>query len=91
MATHIKDLIEDFFKKNQKEFQKKQNIEKILWENLDQETRKHIKLHQMVKNQIVLLADSSSAVYNFNLQKEDILKKIKNKYKQIKKIKVNLG
>ena len=91
MATHIKTLIEEFFKRSKKSLHVKEKIEKILKNNLDQETQKHVEVKEVSKTQVVFSVDSSSAAYNFNLCKKRISKEIKEEFKEEKKIKVRIG
>ena len=91
MATHIKDIIGKFIEKNKKKQEGFQKIEQIKNELLDQETKEHIHFQKMLKNQIIFSSDSSVFSYNFNLQKEAILKEIQQEIPGIKKILVRVG
>jgi hypothetical protein len=77
MGTHIKSIIEGFFIKSREKFTVYQRIDKVLDESVDGETRKYISIKEVSESKLILRAQSSSALYNFNLQKERVLAAVK--------------
>jgi len=90
MATHIKPLIEHFFKKKQKDLKKQDQLKEILDRFLDQETKKHIYPEEVKKNTLFFKSDSSAFTYTFNLYKNKILEEAKKVWPEINKIRVEL-
>ena len=91
MATHIKMLLDEYLKKAKNEFTRISEIECIIGEILNEETRKHIKIKEIKKGDIFLISDSSTFIYTFNLEKKNLLEKITKKIPEIKNIKIEIG
>ncbi len=90
MGTHIKDLIEGFFAKSKERFTVYQRLDFILDGVLDEETRKCVSICEVNDRKLILKASSSSALYNFNLQKESVLVAIQKEIKTIKNINIKV-
>ena len=86
MSTHIKNLIEEFFTKSKKQFTVYQKLDFILDRILDEETRKCVSIEEVKDRNLILKTSSSSALYNFNLQKERVLKEIQKEIITIKNV-----
>jgi hypothetical protein len=90
MATHIKNLIEGFFTKSKEKFTVYQRLDFILDKTLDKETRKGVSIEDIHDRKLILKATSSSILYNFNLQKEDVLKMVQKEIATIKNINIKV-
>lgn len=91
MATHIKDTIKKFFKKRGDELKKYEIIKNKTQKILDKETQKYIHINKISEKEVVFVSDTSSATYNFNLKKEEILKEIKAELPGVKKLRVKIS
>jgi len=91
MATHIKDILNEFLKQKQKRLSQQQEIETIVNKLLTQELKTHIYLKKMIENKIVFSSDSSGATYNLNLIKEKLLSEIQKQFPKVQKITVQTG
>ena len=88
MATHIKHVLGGFLKDKKKDLKKRDQIEKIIEEELGEKVKKHISLKRIYKNNLILHSDSSNYSFSFYLKKENMLKKIKKKFPEIEDIKI---
>jgi len=77
MATHARDVVRGVLRhvKNQHHIQ--QQLESVLDQLLDAQTRKYICVKYIRKKTVVLSAGSSAALYNANLKKTELLQVIK--------------
>ena len=91
MSTHIKQLIDEFLRKSRMKGDYKNQIEKTVDGFLGKETRKHIWVKKIIGGRLVFNSDSSSSIYNFSLKKEELLKELKKKHPEIKKIEIRIG
>ena len=91
MATHIKHVLGGFLKEKKKDLKKRDQIEKIIGEELEGKIKKHIKLKRIYKNNLILHSDSSNYSFSFYLKKESLLKKIQKKFPEIKDIKIKIS
>ncbi len=91
MATHIKTLLDEFLNKAKNEVNRISKIERIVNKTLNPETKKHIRIKKIMKGGVFFVSDSSTFVYNFNLEKKKILDEINKKIPEINNIKIEIG
>ena len=91
MAVHIKELLEKFLKDNKSNTQQQKKIEEAVSGFLDEEEKKHIKLKNITKNQLVFISQAPSFTYNFNLKKDRILAEVKKISPKIESIKITIS
>lgn len=91
MATHIKSIIKNFLKAKKSETQEKLRIEKIVNRNLSGKLKKHIRLQKIYKDNLFFYSDSSSALYEFGLQKDRVLKEVQREFPKIEKTVIKIG
>lgn len=91
MGTHIGEIVAKFIKevKQRNDYQNK--IEKELINFLDEESAGYIKRKEIKRDQITVYFGASSFAYDFNLKKDELLKKIQEKFPEIKEIKTKVG
>jgi len=90
MAIHIKDIISNFISSKNKSTEIYNKINKALKEILDEETQKYITIDGVKEREVFFLAESSLALYNFNLVKKELLERIRESLTQIEKIKISI-
>lgn len=91
MATHIKNILNQFLKEKRAEAKSAGKIEKIIEENLGADLTRHIKLRRVYKKNLIFCSDSSSASYEFGLRKEALLKAVKRDFPDIEGAKIKIG
>ena len=91
MATPIKNLIQEYLSRFKQENDRAQVINRLTGEIVDADTAGCIRLKYCTGRQIVFCATSSTAAYNFNLQKEKLLKKIQSELPAVEKITIELN
>ncbi len=91
MATHIKNIINQFLREKKAEAKSADKIEKIVEESLGINLKKHIKLQKVYRKNLVFCSDSSSASYEFGLRKEALLKAVKKEFPEIEGAKIKIG
>jgi hypothetical protein len=91
MATHIKNLIQEFLKDTKNRIDDKQRVLKIIDENLDRKLKKHVWLERIEKDKIIFNSESSNFSYVFNLKKDALLKEIQKELPQIKSLKIKIS
>jgi len=91
VATHIKNIIEQFLKDKKAEAKSTGKIEKIIEENLGENLKKHIRLQRIYKKNLIFSSDSSSASYEFKLRREILLKAVKKEFPDIEGAKIKIG
>ncbi|MBD3263509.1 MAG: hypothetical protein GF375_00220 [Candidatus Omnitrophica bacterium] len=90
MASHIKETLKKFFKKKDEEVKKYEIIGRKIEQILDEETKKYIHISSASEKEVVFVSDASSATYNFNLKKDELLKEIRKEFPKIKNLKVRI-
>lgn len=76
---------------NKKEKSVNTEIKRFTEQILNADNKKHFSVKQIKKGIIFCVTDSSVWQYDFYLRKTEALKTIKNRYPQIKDIKVKIG
>jgi hypothetical protein len=91
VATHIKNIINQFLREKKSEAKSADKIEKIIEENLGANLKKHIRLQKIYKKNLIFCSDSSSASYEFGLRKDILLKAVKKEFPDIEGAKIKIG
>ena len=91
MATHIKNIINQFLREKKSEAKSAGKIEKIVEESLGENLKKHIRLQKIYKKNLYFRSASSSASYEFGLRKEALLKAVKKEFPEIEGAKIKIG
>lgn len=91
MATHIKDLLSNFLDIKKKETDVNGKIKEIVDKSIDRKLQKHIFLQKVYKDKVIFCSDSSSSGYEFNLNRNCLLREIKKEFPQIKELKIKIG
>ena len=91
MATHIKNIIEDFFQTQKKEYKEIFKIKDTLVSILGRESKDHFLVKKEKKDEIEIVATSSSLLYVLKLKKEDIERELKKEFPKVKTIKTKIG
>ena len=91
MATHIKNIINQFLREKKSEAKSAGEIEKIIERGLGASLKKHIRLQRIYKKTLIFCSDSSSAIYEFGLRKESLLKAVKTEFPDIKGARIKIG
>ena len=90
MATHIKNILENFFSQSKEKLSVYQRLDVVLDKGLDVSTGQHIHLKEVRERKLVLQADSSSALYNFSLEKLKVLALIQQEIASISDIEIKV-
>ena len=90
MATHIKNILENFFSQSKEKLSVYQRLDVVLDKGLDVSTRQHIHLKEVRERKLVLRADSSSALYNFSLEKLKVLALVQQEIASISDIEIKV-
>ncbi|UCC94380.1 MAG: DUF721 domain-containing protein [Candidatus Omnitrophota bacterium] len=90
MATHIKNLIQNFIGAKKKEVEERVKIRNIVDENLDEKLKIGVELRKIHKNTLIFYASSSHFSYEFNLKKRTLLENIQKHFPYIKEIKIRV-
>jgi hypothetical protein len=90
MAIHIKKLLDKFIKEKQADAEYWQRVKQIFDSVLEENLKPHIRPEKICKNTLFVCSDSSSVSYEFNLNKNKVLKTIKQEFPDIKDIKIRL-
>lgn len=88
MATHIKDLLNDFFKENEKKIKEKERIQAIIDDVIGDPIKRYISLRGVDKKKVVIFSDSSSVKYEMNLKKKELLESLKKEIPFIEDIQI---
>ncbi|MBN3039734.1 MAG: hypothetical protein JW867_01260 [Candidatus Omnitrophica bacterium] len=90
MSEHISDIIKNYLKKIDQDAQKRDTINNLISQILDEYTKKQTQIISIGQKEVVFGVGSSSVLYNFNLHKKEILKTIKDSIIGIEDIKVKI-
>ena len=88
---NISDIVEKFIKEIKEKNNYNNQVEKEIIDYIGPESVKNIVRKEIQKDQIMLYFGSSSFAYDFNLKKEELLKKIQKSFPEIKQIKTKIG
>ena len=91
MGIHIKCILDKFLEKGEEKKKYREKIRAAVGRLLGEKERTHISFSSVEEKKIILCFDSSSAIYEFNLKKKDVLEKIKKEFPEIKDIKSKLN
>jgi len=91
MGIHIKCILDKFLKEGEGKRKYQERIKEAVERLCGEEERKHILHSFMEKDKIIIQLDSSSAIYEFNLKKKNVLEKIRKEFPEVKDIKTKLN
>lgn len=91
MATHIKNIIQQFLENKKAGAVDVSGIKEVVEEHLGGKLKKHISLENIDKKNLIFCSDSSSALYEFKLKKEKLLEAVKSKFPYIEGIKIKIN
>jgi len=91
MTQHIKNIIEDFFQIQKKEYKEIFKIKDKLVSILGVESKEHFWVKKEKREEIEIIATSSSLLYVLKLKKEDIEGELKREFPKLKTIKMKIG
>jgi len=91
MSVHIKQLLENFLQTVEKKQEGKEKILKITESVLGKATVKCLQVSEITHKEIIFTASSSGVKYNLQLQKKELVEKIKSEFPEINKITVRMG
>ncbi len=91
MATHIRQLLDDFLKQKEGHLTRQKKIERVIENFLTPAMKEQLSLKAIEGDRIMISSASSGAAYNFNLLKEEILQEIQKQFPQIKTISIKTG
>jgi len=86
MATHIKDVVAGVLRQAKARRHIQQQVENVLDEIVDVQTRKHIRVKYIQKKSLILHTQSSAALYNTNLKKAEILEAVQQRIPTIENV-----
>ena len=90
MATHIKEVINDFFKNSRRLTENRRKFEALLAPYLKGGMEGNILFAGVEKDTVIFHSRASSFSYTFNLQKPQLLKDIQREFPYIADIKVKV-
>ncbi|MBU1122002.1 MAG: DciA family protein [Candidatus Omnitrophota bacterium] len=90
MATHIKDILNTFFKETETKIKDKESIQKIIERELGENIKKRICVRGIEKEQVIIYVDSSSVKYEVSLKKKQLLEAIKKEVPKIGDIQITI-
>ena len=90
MATHIKEVIGDFFKNSQQLVENRKKFDMIVEPYLKNGVEGNVLFAGVEKNKLVFHAKASCFSYTFNLQKPQLLKDIQREFPYIEDIKTEV-
>jgi hypothetical protein len=90
MATHIKELLGEFLKEKQQEFQIKEKIEVICNRVFGAGLSGQVKVEKIEKTRITFSCPASEYKYEINLNKDKIIKQIQKDFPEIKEIRIRI-
>ena len=90
MGEHIKNIIDKFIREAKGREVHQRNIERELAEFFEEESIEYVKRKEIGRDQVMLYFKSSSFIYDFNLKKGELLKKLQKKFPEIKEIKTRV-
>ena len=91
MATHIKEVIGDFFKNSQQLVEKRRKFDTIVGPYLKGGVEGNVLFVGVEKNAVIFHAKDSCFSYTFNLKKPQLLKDLQREFPYIEEIKVKVG
>ena len=90
MATHIKELLGEFLKGKQQEFEIKEKIENILNRVLGAGLSGQIKVEKLEKSRITFSCPAPEYKYELNLKKDKIMIQVQKEFPQIKEARIKI-
>jgi len=90
MATHIKEVIGDFFKNSRQLVENRRKFDAIVGPYLKDGIEGNVLFAGVEKNTLVFHTKDSCFSYTFNLQKPQLLKDIQREFPYIEDIKVKV-
>jgi hypothetical protein len=90
MATHIRDVMKGLLRHAKDQHHIQQQLEAVLDQLIDEQTRKYISVKYIQKKTLVLSAGSSAALYNANLKKTELLQAVKQLMPEIENITIKV-
>lgn len=88
MATHIKHIISQFLQKTKEQKDEKEQIQEIIEQVLEAKIKKYVRFEDVYKKNLIFYSAEAGARFDFNLKKNKLLKKIKEKFPEIEGIKI---
>ena len=90
MSTHIKDILNEFFKKGKDNKETQERIEETLTNILGGKFLEHITIKGIYKNKIILNLANSAVQYEVGLKKKELHEALKKKFPEIEEIQLTL-
>lgn len=90
MATHIKEVIGDFFKNSQQLVENRRKFDMIVEPYLKNGIEGNVLFAGVEKNTVIFYSKASSFSYAFNLQRPQLLKDIQREFPYIEDIKIKI-
>jgi len=90
MATHIKDILGDFFKNSQDFVEKRRKFDMIVAPYLQGGLKGNITFSGVEKDTMIFNSKASSFSYEFNLRKERLLKDVQQEFPHIVNVKITV-
>jgi hypothetical protein len=91
MATPLKHILKDFLQKKKNELESLGKITEAINRMLSREAKNHVYPKGIHNNKITFYSDSSSATYDFNLHKEELLREIQKEFPTIASLHIKTG
>jgi hypothetical protein len=91
MATHIKDIIEDFLKQKAAQTTETEKINRIIGGIMETQLKKHIRFNGVKDKKLVFSSNVSSARYDFNLKKDTVLRAVQKEFPHIEGITMKMA
>ncbi len=90
MTIQIKQLIQNFLNKQSSEYRDKEGINKLITDNLSPGLVKYIKGIKVYRDKLIVYCQNATALYEFSLKKEGLLKEIQRVFPGIQQIRVKV-
>jgi len=91
MATHIKNIIEDFLRQKANQTSEVDKIHTIVDNIMEAQLKKHIRFNGVHDKKLVFSSNVSSARYNFNLKKNSVLRAVQKEFPHIEGITMRMA
>lgn len=88
MATHIKDLLDNFFRESEQKIKEKEKIQEIIDSVAGEPLKNFISLRDVDKKKVVISSDAASVKYEINLKKKELLQRLKTELPFIEDVQI---
>lgn len=88
MATHIKDLLDNFFRESEQKIKEKEKIQEIIDSVAGEPLKNFISLRDVDKKRVVISSDAASVKYEINLKKKELLQRLKTELPFIEDVQI---